>query len=192
MADLVGVAGARAQPQGQVPAEIGADGAREEPGSGQRPAIAGPPGGPGRQRAEEQGRRPRLADGVHQADPLLVLVQRRPVGQAGGRRGHGARDPRRDQHRGCALGAAEQVEEHRRGPAAERQPDQRGVRRLAERHAVQRVGPRAGRQRPDHGVGQAVDDGVEGVRALDALGQRGRPGQQGALAGLARAPGRVE
>jgi hypothetical protein len=85
-----------------------------------------------------------------------------------------------------------QVEEHRRGPAAERQPDQRGVRRLAERHAVQRVGPRAGRQRPDHGVGQAVDDGVEGVRALDALGQRGRPGQQGALAGLARAPGRVE
>jgi hypothetical protein len=30
------------------------------------------------------------------------------------------------------------------------------------------------------------------VRALDALGQHRRPGQQGALAGLARAPGRME
>jgi len=66
------------------------------------------------------------------------------------------------------------------------------MRRLAERHAVQGVGPRAGRQRAHHGVGQAADDGVEGVRALDALGQRGRPGQQGALAGLARAPGGME
>ena len=192
MTDLLGVAGARAETQGQVPAEIGADGAREEPGRGQRPAVAGPPAGPGGQRAEEQGRGPRLADGVHQADPLLDLVQRRPVGQAGGRRGHGTRDARRDQNGRRALGAAEQVEEHRRGPAAERQPDQRGMRRLAERHAVQRVRPRAGRQRADHGIGQAVDDGVEGVGALDALGQRGRPGQQGALAVLARAPGGVD
>ena len=192
MADLIGVAGTRAEPQRQVPAEVGADGAHEEPGRGQHPAVAGPPAGPGGQRTEEQGRRPGLADGVHQADPLLVLVQRRPVGQAGGRRGHGAREARRDQHRGRAVGAAEQVKEHRRGPAAERQPDQRGMRRLAERHAVQRVGPRAGRQRADHGFGQAADDGVEGARALDALGQHGRPGQKGALAGLARAPGRVK
>jgi len=189
---LLGVTGARAQPQGQVPAEIGADGAREEPGPGQRPAVAGPPAGPGRQRAEEQGCRARLADGVHQADPLLVLVQRRPVGQTGGRRGNRARDARRDQHRGRALGAAEQVQQHRRGPAAERQPDQRGMRRLAERHAVQRVRPRAGRQRADHGIGQAVDDGIQGVGALDALGQRGRTGQQGALAVLADAPGGME
>ena len=65
-----------------------------EPGRGQRPAVAGPPAGPGGQRAEEQGGRAGLADGVHQADPLLVLVQRRPVGQAGGRRGRGARDAR--------------------------------------------------------------------------------------------------
>jgi len=50
------------------------------------------------------------------------------------------------------------------------------MRRLAERHAMQRVGPRAGRQRPDHGIGQTADGGVEGVGALDALGQRGRPG----------------
>jgi hypothetical protein len=192
VADLVGVAGARAQPQGQVAAEIGADGAREKPGRGQHPAVAGPPAGPGGQRAEEQGRRPGLADGVHQTDPLLVLVQRRPVGQPGRRGGHGARDARRDQHRGRTLGAAEQVEEHRRGPAAERQPDQRGMRRLAERHAVQRVRPRAGRQRPDHRIGQATDDRVEAVRALDALGQRGRAGQQGTLAVLARAPGRME
>ena len=96
MTDLLGVAGARAQPQSQVPAQVGADGAREEPGPGQRPAVTGPPAGPGGQRAEEQGRGPRLADGVHQADPLLVLVQRRPVGQAGGRRGHGCPDPHRD------------------------------------------------------------------------------------------------
>jgi len=96
VADLLGVARARAQPQGQVPAEIGTDGAREQPGAGQRPTITGPPAGPGGQRAEEQGRGARLADGVHQADPLLVLVQRRPVGQAGGRRGHGTRDPHRD------------------------------------------------------------------------------------------------
>ena len=66
------------------------------------------------------------------------------------------------------------------------------MRRLAERHAVQRVRPRAGWQRADHGIGQAVDDRVEGVGALDALGQRGWPGQQGALAVLARAPGRVD
>ena len=66
------------------------------------------------------------------------------------------------------------------------------MRRLAERHAVQRVRPRAGRQRADHGIGQAVDDGIQGVGALEALGQRGRPGQQGALAVLARAPGRME
>jgi hypothetical protein len=192
VADLVGVAGARAQPQGQVPAEIGADGAREEPGPGQRPAVAGPAAGPGRQRAEEQRRRPRLADGVHQADPLLVLVQRRPVGEPGGCRGHGCPDSHRDQDGRRALGAVEQVEEHRRGPAAERQPDQRGVRRLPERHAVQRVRPRAGRQRADHGIGQAADDGIEGVGALDALGQHGRPGQQGALAVLARTPGCME
>ena len=66
------------------------------------------------------------------------------------------------------------------------------MRRLAERHAVQRVRPRAGRQRADHGIGQAVDDGIQGVGALEALGQRGRPGQQGALAVLAGAPGAME
>jgi hypothetical protein len=43
---------------------------------------------------------------------------------------------------------------------------------LAERDAVQGVGARSGRKRADHGVGQAGDDGVEGVSALDALGQR--------------------
>ncbi len=192
MADLFGVAGAGAEPQRQVPAEVGADAGQGEPGRGQRPSVAGPAAGPGGQRAEEQGGRPALADGVHQADPLLVLVQRRPVGQAGGRRGHGRPDPGSDQDGRRALGAAEQVEQDRGGPAAERQPDQGGVRGLAERHAVQGVGTRAGRQRAHHGVGQAVDDRVEGVGALDALGHGGRPGQQGAAAGLARAPGGVE
>ena len=66
------------------------------------------------------------------------------------------------------------------------------MRRLAERHAVQCVRPRAGWQRADHGIGQAVDEGIQGVGALDALGQRGRPGQQGALAVLAGAPGGME
>ena len=140
MADLLGVAGARAEPQRQVPAQVGADGGRAEPGRRQHPAVAGPAAGPGGQRAEEQGGRAALADGVHQADPLLVLVQRRPVGQAGGRRGRGGRDAGRDQHRGRALGAAEHVEQDRGGPAAERQPDQRGMRGLAERDAVQGVG----------------------------------------------------
>ena len=65
------------------------------------------------------------------------------------------------------------------------------MRGLAERHAVQRVGTRSGRQRAYHGVGQAMDDRVERVGALDALGQDGGPGQQ-RLAALARAPGGVE
>ena len=59
---------------------------------------------------------------------------------------------------------------------------------LAERHAVQGVGPRARGQGPDHGVGQAADDRVEGMGALDALGERRWPGQQGGFASLARAP----
>ncbi len=62
------------------------------------------------------------------------------------------------------------------------------MRGLAERDAVQGVGARAGRQRAHHGVGEAVDDRVEGVRTLDALGEGRRPGQHGGLAGLARAP----
>jgi len=171
VADLLGVAGARAEPERQVPAEVGADGGHGEPGRGQRPAVAGPAAGPGGQRAEEQRGRAGLAGGVHQPDPLLVPVQRRPVGQAGGRCRRGARDPGRDEHPRRALGAAEQVEQDRRSPAAKRQPDQCGMRGLAERDAVQRVGARAGRQGADDGVGKAVDDRVEGVRTLDALGE---------------------
>jgi len=171
VADLLGVAGAGAEPQRQVAAQVGAAGRQRQPGRRQGPAVAGPAARPGRQRADEQGGRADLADGVHQADPLLVPVQRRPVGQAGGRRGRGSRDPGRDQHRGRALGAAEQVEDHGGGPAAKRQPHQRGVGGLAERDAVQGVGACPGRERADHGVGQPGDDRVEGVSALDALGE---------------------
>ncbi len=192
MADLLGVAGARTEPEREVPAQVGAEGGHGEPGRGQRPAIARPAPGPGGQRAEEQRGRAGLAGRVHEADPLLVPVQRRPVGQAGGRRGRGARYPGRDEHVGRALGAAEQVEQDRRGPAAKRQPDQRGMHGLAEGDAVQGVGTRAGWQRPHDGVGQPVDHGVEGVRTLDALGEGRRPGQQGGLTGLTRAPGRGE
>ena len=185
MADLLGVAGARAEPQRQVPAQVGPDGGGGEPGAGQQPAVTGAAAGPGRQRAEEQGGRAGLAYGVHEADPLLVPVQRRPVGQAGGRGRRGADDPGRDEHARRAFGAAERLEQHRRGPAAERQPDQRGVSRLAERHAVQRIGTRPRGQRAHDGVGQALDDAIERVRALDALGDGGRPGEQGGLTGSA-------
>ncbi len=192
VADLIGVAGARAEPERQVPAEVGADGGHGEPGRGQRPAVASPAAGPSGQRAEEQRGRAGLADGVHQADPLLVPVQRRPVGQPGGRRGRGAGDPGRDEDPRRALGTAEQVEQDGGSPAAERQPDQRGVGGLAERDAVQGVRARAARQRPHHGVGKTGDHGVDGVRTLDALGEGRRPGQQGGLAALTRAPGRGE
>ena len=87
---------------------------------------------------------------MYQADPLLVPVQRRPVGQAGGRRGRGAGDPGRDEDPGRALGTGEQVEQDGGSPAAERQPDQRRVGGLAERDAVQGVRPRAARQRAHH------------------------------------------
>jgi len=113
MADLLGVAGARAEPERQVTAQVGADGGDGEAGRGQRPAEGLPPAGPGGQRPEEQGGRARLAHRVHEADPLLVAVQGRPVGQAGGRRRRGARYARRDQHAGRAFGAAERVEQHR-------------------------------------------------------------------------------
>jgi len=122
---------------------------------------------------------------VHQADPLLVAVQRRPVSQPGRHRGQGAHDAGRDEHPRRAFGAAEQVEQDRRGPAAERQPDERGVGRLSERHPVQGVGTRAGGQRLHHGVGQGADHGIEGVRALEAFGEGGRPGAQADPAGLA-------
>jgi hypothetical protein len=89
---------------------------------------------------------------VRQADPLLFAVERRPVSQPGGHRGHGADDAGGDEHPRRALGAAEQVKQDRRGPAAERQTHQRGVSGLPERHAVQGVGARACGQRSHHGV----------------------------------------
>jgi hypothetical protein len=167
-----------------VAAQVGADAGHREPGRGQDPAVAGPAAGPGRQRAEEQRGRAGLAQGVHQADPLLVPVQRRPVGQPGGRRGRGARDPGRDEQSRRAFGAGERLEQHRRGPAAERQPHQRGMGRLAERHAMQRIGPGPRGQRAHHGVGQFLHHGIKDVGPLDPLGQGGRPGQQRSLAGV--------
>jgi len=98
VADLIGVAAARAEPQGQVPAQVGAEGGHGQTGRGQRPAVAVPAACPGRQRTKEQRGRAGLAHRVHQADPLLIGVQRRPVGQPGGGGGRGARDPGRDEH----------------------------------------------------------------------------------------------
>jgi hypothetical protein len=167
-----------------VAAQVGPDGGHREAGGRQQPAVAGLAAGPGRQRAEKQRRRAGLAEGVHQADPLLVPVQRRPVGQPGGRRGRGARDPGRDEQSRRALGAGERLEQDRRGPAAQRQPYQRGMGRLAERDAMQGVGPRARGQGAHHAVGQLVDHRIKDVSPLDALGQGGWPGQQRNLAGM--------
>jgi hypothetical protein len=167
-----------------VAAQVGPDAGHRESGRGQHPAVAGPAAGPGRQRAEEQRGRAGLAQRVHQADPLLVPVQRRPVGQPGGRRGRGARDPGRDEQSRRAFGARERLEQDRRSPAAERQPHQRGMGRLAERDAVQRIGPGARGQRAHHGVGQLLHHGIKDVGPLDALGQGGWPGQQRSLAGV--------
>jgi hypothetical protein len=129
---------------------------------------------------------------VHQADPLLVPVQRRPVGQPGGRGRDGDGDAGADQHAGGAVGAAEQVQQDRRCPAAERQPHERGMDRLAERHAVQRVRPRAGRQGPDDSIGQPADHRVERVRLLEPLGHGGGLAGPAGLAVLARPAGRGE
>ena len=189
MADLLGVAGARAEPEGEVAAQVGPDRGHREAGCGQQPAGADPAAGPGRQRTEEQRGRAGLAQGVHQADPLLVPVQRRPVGQPGGHRGRGARDPGRDEQSRRAFGAGERLEQDRRGPAAQRQPHQRGMGRLAERDPVQGVGPGARGPRAHHGVGKLLDDRIKDVSPLDALGQRGWPGQQRDLAGFTGSTG---
>jgi hypothetical protein len=189
VADLLGVAGARAEPERQVAAQVGPDGGHREPGRRQQPAVAGPAAGPGRQRAEEQRGCAGLAQGVHQPDPLLVPVQRGPVGQPGGRRGRGARDPGRDEQPGRAFRAGERFEQDRRGPAAQRQPHQRGMGRLAERDTVQGIGPGARGQRAHHGVGKLLHHGIKDVSPLDALGQGGWPGQQRNLAGLTGPPG---
>ncbi len=63
---------------------------------------------------------------------------------------------------------------------------------LAPRDAVQGIGARAGRQGAHDGIGKTVDHGVEGVRALDALGEGRRAGQQRGPGRLAHAPGRGE
>jgi hypothetical protein len=47
---------------------------------------------------------------------------------------------------------------------------------LTERHPVQRIGPPARRQGAHHDAGQGTDGPVEGLRALDALGDRRRLG----------------
>jgi hypothetical protein len=64
--------------------------------------------------------------------------------------------------------------------------------RLAERDAVQGVGPRARGQCAHHDVGQPVDRGIKDVSPLDALGQGGWPGQQRGLAGFTGPPGGAE
>ncbi len=185
VADRFRVTGAGGKPERQVPAQVRSGASHGEPGEGQQPAVPAQPSGPRRQRAEEQRGRTGLAGRVRQADPLLVAVQRRPVGQPGGHRGHGAHDAGGDEHPRRAVGSAEQVKQDRRGPAAQRQPYQRGVSGLSERHAVQRVGARAGGQRAHHGVGHRADQGIEGMRALEAFGEGGRPGEQAGPAGLA-------
>ena len=91
---------------------------------------------------------------------------------------NGAGDARGDQ-RARGLGrAGEQIEQGRRGPAPDREPDQRRMGRLAQRHAVQRVGGAAAAQgladHPAEGGGRVV----EGGGVLDPLGQFDRVGER--------------
>ena len=62
--------------------------------------------------------------------------------------------------------------------------------RLAERHAVQRIGTRARGQRAHDGVGQPLDDAIERVRALDALGDERPAGRAGRAYGFCVTAGR--
>ena len=172
----MGAGASHAEPQREVAAQVGARGRGEQAADRQQPTGAVPPGRPGDQRAREQRRRARLGDRVHETHPLLMAVQRRPVREPGGRGGHGGGHPGRDERRGGALGTwpAAQVEQYRGGPAAERDPHEGRMGRLAERHAVQRVGPPAGRQGADHEAREHAYRLVEGLGAFDALGDRGR------------------
>ncbi len=76
MADRFRATRPGAEPERQVPAQVGPGTSHGEPGEGQQPARSAQPAGPRRQRAEEQHGRAGLARGVRQADPLLVPVQR--------------------------------------------------------------------------------------------------------------------
>jgi len=176
VADRLGVVGARPEPVRQVAAQVAARESDTEAARRQEDALARPPGRPREQRAAEQQGRARLRDAVHQPDPLLMGVQCRPVGEPGGDGGQRGRHANRGQRgRGSPRpAAAEGLEQQRRSPAAEREPDQDRVGGLSERHPVQRVGPPAGRQRADHRAGQRVHRVVQGRRALDALGERQR------------------
>ena len=149
--DRLGVAGARAHREGQVPAEEPARGGRGQPAQGKRPAAGGPAGHPGQQRPGEQDRGARPGRGVHQAYPLLLAVQLGPVHPARRRGRHRGGQAQRDQRAAGPGRAGNQIEHGRRGPEAERQAGQRGVRGLAERDPVQRVRACPWRQHPaDH------------------------------------------
>jgi hypothetical protein len=53
---------------------------------------------------------------------------------------------------------------------------------LAERHAMQRIGPLSGGQRPDDGIGQRSDRTVEYMSALNPFGEGYGPGDRAKLA----------
>jgi hypothetical protein len=174
--DGLGVAGAGAEAQREMAAQVGADRGDDQPAGGQQLAIPVPPGQPGQQRGAEQSRGAELPDRVYQADPLLMAVQGRPVSEAG----RGGRRPRGEAYRDksfrrpfCSL---EKIQQNRRSPAAERQLDQGRVRGLAERDAVQRVGARPRGEGADHHIGQHTDRPVQRGCAFDAFGECRRPG----------------
>jgi hypothetical protein len=176
--DRLGMAYPGAKPQREVAAQVSPGRGGGKPAGGQQVPRAAPPGRPGHKRAREQRRRGRLRDGVHQAHPLLVPVQRRPVSEPGGGGRHRGDDPGRDQRRRGArrAPATAQVKQRRRGPAARRDPDQGRMGGLPERHTVQRIGAPAWRQDAHSEVGEGADRAVKGLRALDALGGRCEPG----------------
>ena len=78
--DVLRVADPGTEPKRQVSSQVGAGARQHEPARRQHLAVAVPTGEPGDQRGAEQRRGASLGNHVHEADALLVAVQRRPVG----------------------------------------------------------------------------------------------------------------
>ena len=130
-------------------AEVATSHHRRQSGVGQCLSAQGAAVEPRQHRRGEQADPDRVADGVHEADPLLRRVQLRPVGPPGDRRRHGRRAPCGDQRRRGRTGPRDRVEDRGGGPGTDRHVGQHRVQRVTEPQPVQRV---AHDLRPQGGV----------------------------------------
>jgi hypothetical protein len=158
--DRFGLIGPGGLAVGDVPAEEPAGGDRRQPGEPQGPAAGGD-----RRRRRVEGDRGRVREGVHEADPHLLLVLLRPVGGAGERGGHRGGQPGQDQPPGCLLVARPGVQQAGGQPGAHRDLHEHRVQRMPEPHAVQRVAHRARRDQPG-GALAGFDEPVQGLGSL--------------------------